>query len=59
MRVGCLVAVVAHSGHAAELAMLDIFPPAARMAVGWLVSFFLTVGLDDAGREKLHSRMQA
>lgn len=31
---GCLVAVVAYSGHAVELALLDIFSPAARMAVG-------------------------
>ena len=29
------------------------------MAVGRFFSFFLAGGLDDAGREKLHSHMQA
>ncbi len=59
MRVGCFLAAVAHPDHAAELAMFEKLPPAAWMAVGWLVSFFLMVGLDDAGCEKLHSHMQA
>lgn len=45
--------------HAAELAMFDKLPPAARMAVGRFFSFFLAGGLDDAGREKLHWHMQA
>lgn len=52
-------AAVAHPDHAAELAMFDKLPPAARMAVGRFFSFFLAGGLDDAGREKLHSHMQA
>lgn len=59
MRVGCFLAEVAHPDHAAELAMFDKLPLAAWMAVGSLVSFFLTVGLDDTGCEKLHSHMQA
>jgi hypothetical protein len=42
-----------------SLAMFDKLPSAARMAVGRFFSFFLAGGLDDAGREKLHSHMQA
>ncbi|HEM8497975.1 TPA: hypothetical protein U2Q01_004532 [Burkholderia multivorans] len=57
--VGCFLAAVAHPDHAAELAMFDKLPPAARMAVGRFFSFFLAGGLGDAGHEKLHSHMQA
>jgi hypothetical protein len=59
MLVGCFLAAVAHPDHTAELAMFDKLPPAARMVVGRFFSFFLAGGLDDAGREKLHSHMQA
>ena len=59
MLVGCFLAAVAHPDHAAELAMFDKLPSEARMAVGRFFSFFLAGGLDDAGREKLHSHMQA
>ena len=34
MLVGCFLAAVAHPDHAAELAMFDKLPSAARMAVG-------------------------
>jgi hypothetical protein len=57
--VGCFLAAVAHPDHAAELAMFDKLPPAARMAVGRFFSLFLAGGLGDAEREKLHSHMQA
>lgn len=56
---GSFMAAVAHPDHAAELAMFDKLPPAARMAVWRFFSFFLAGGLGDAGREKLHSHMQA
>lgn len=59
MLVGCFLVAVAHPDHAAELAMFDKLPSAARMAVGRFFSFFLAGGLDDAGREKLHLHMQA
>lgn len=57
--VGCFLASAAHPDHAAELAMFDKFPPAARMAIGRFFSFFLAGGLGDAEREKLHLLMQA
>ena len=39
MLVGCFLAAVAHPDHAAELAMFDKLPSAARMAVGRFFSF--------------------